>query len=99
MSPRFGNTPDAVNNDVQIRAAAGSHHPPNPWPWPTRWAYVGTSCRRGREGYGQERCWLVPDSTQRLHPRSRHKLRYEIADERFVGSDANPLTRAEVGAE
>lgn len=53
MSPRFCSTPDAVNNDVQAGTAAGSHHHPNRWPWPTRWAGAGTNCRTGREGYGQ----------------------------------------------
>ncbi len=38
MSHRFCDTPDAVNNDVQVGAAAGSHLAPIPWPWPTRWA-------------------------------------------------------------
>ena len=54
MSPRFCNTPNAMdvgNNGVQVRAAAGSHHPPNPWPWPTRGAWAGTSCHQGRRGY------------------------------------------------
>ncbi len=37
MSHRFCDTPDAVNNNVQIGMAARSHHLPNPWPWPTRW--------------------------------------------------------------
>lgn len=53
MLHRFGNTPDAmdvVNNDGQV-AAADPHHLPTPWPWPTRWAGVGTSCRQGREGH------------------------------------------------
>ena len=30
--------PDAMNNNVQVGVAKGSHHPPNRWPWPTRWA-------------------------------------------------------------
>ncbi len=38
MSHGIGDTPDAVNNNVQVRAAAGSHNVPNPWPWPHRWA-------------------------------------------------------------
>jgi hypothetical protein len=36
----------AVYNDVQIKAATDSHHPPNRWPWPHRWACVGTGCRQ-----------------------------------------------------
>ena len=54
MSHGFCDTPDAVNNDVLVGAAEGSHHPPNPWPWPTRGAGRGTSCRTGREGYKSE---------------------------------------------
>jgi hypothetical protein len=38
MSHNFGNTPNAVNNNVQVGAADDSHRPPNPWPWPHRWA-------------------------------------------------------------
>jgi len=38
MSHGLCNSPDAVNNVVQVRAAAGSHHVPIPWPWPNRWA-------------------------------------------------------------
>ncbi len=38
MSPGFYNSPDAVNNDVQVRAADGSHHVPTLRPWPHRWA-------------------------------------------------------------
>jgi hypothetical protein len=38
MSHKFCNKWKTINNDVQVGAAAGSHHPPNPWPWPTRWA-------------------------------------------------------------
>ena len=34
----FRNTPNAMNNDVQVEPAASSHHFPNPWPWPNRWA-------------------------------------------------------------
>ncbi len=48
MSPRFCNMPDAVNNDVQVEVAKGSHHLPIPWPWPTRWAGMGTGCHQGR---------------------------------------------------
>lgn len=32
MSHGIGDTPNAVNNDVQVRAAAGSHHLPIRWP-------------------------------------------------------------------
>jgi hypothetical protein len=38
MSHRFGNTPNAVNNNVQVAVAEGSHYTPIPWPWPLRWA-------------------------------------------------------------
>jgi len=38
MLPRFCNTPDAVKDDVQVAAAASSHHLPIPWPWPIGWA-------------------------------------------------------------
>ncbi len=58
MSHRFDNTPNAVNNDVQVRAAAGSHHLPTPWPWPHRWAWVGTGCRR--DVRDTSRCWSFP---------------------------------------
>lgn len=51
MSLRICKTPDAVNNDVQVRAAAGSHHLPTLRPWPTRAAWKGRSCRQRREGY------------------------------------------------
>jgi len=34
MSHDFFNTSDAVNNDVQVEVAEGSHHVPIPWAWP-----------------------------------------------------------------
>jgi hypothetical protein len=56
MPHGISGTSDAVNNDVRVRAAAGSHHPPNPWPWPHRWACVGTSCRTGCRRYTPSDC-------------------------------------------
>ena len=71
MSPGFCNTSDAVNNNVQVTAAAGSHHLPIPWPWPTRWAGMGRSCCRGREGYKRHHKRLAIESTPRMpHQRS-----------------------------
>jgi len=63
MSHGFCNTSDVVNNDVQVEMAAGSHHLPNRWPWPTRWAGAGTSCRQRRGGYGIVGSIRGPDNT------------------------------------
>ena len=41
MLHRIGGTPNAMNNDVQVEMAEGSHHAPIPWPWPTRWGLTG----------------------------------------------------------
>ncbi len=64
----FCNTPRAVNNDVQVGAAEGSHHVPNRWPWPTRWACTGTSCSQGRGGYTAGSGRRVPSSSRLRGP-------------------------------